>query len=302
MAVIISSIKYDYTELNFSKFRNPNGQEHDRFPTETETVNLADAGYVDSGYDKVYTQTFNSNLAAYKQAGVVTTGLSLSGTKLGTSFTGNALVGATIAFAFTEFNRADIIGSTLFFDFDRSFEANALLSVMKTTSTADDISFVSTLLANSDLILLSEFNDKARGYNGDDIMRGYAGADTLYGDAGVDKIMGGTGRDHLYGGIGADDFIFNRGDSGNSTTTRDVIYDFYAGSDDLDLSLIDANSKSTVDNKFDFGGTRAGANDVWFARSGGNVIVYGDTNGDARADFEIELRGVSNLSAGDFIL
>ena len=302
MTVIISALKYDYTQVNFSKFRNPDSQDHEVFPSETETVNLANSGYVDSGYDKIYTQTYNSNMISYKHVGATTSALSLSGTNLGFDFTGNSLSGTTTAFAFTEFNRADVIGSTLFFDFDRSFDANALLTVMKTTATSDDISFVSALLAQSDLILLSKYNDQARGYGGDDIMRGYAGVDTLYGDAGVDKIMGGTGRDHLYGGTGADDFVFNDGETGNLASTRDVIYDFSTRSDDLDLRLIDANSRRAGDQNFDFGGTRAGANDVWFARSGSNVIVYGDTNGDARADFAIELRGVSSLTAGDFLL
>ncbi len=302
MTVVVSTKKYDYTELNFSKFRSPSSQTSERFPTETESLDLADLGYRDSGYEKIYTETYNSNLVVEKQAGAFSTALILSGMDLGGSVTGNTLAGTSAGFSIFEYNREDLLGFTSFFDLDQPFSANALLTVMNTTSTADDISFVSTFLANSDLILLSRYNDKARGYNGDDVMRGYAGADTLYGDAGNDKIMGGTGRDYLYGGAGADDFIFKSGETGNSASTRDVIFDFSARSDDLDLSLIDANSKTTVDNKFAFGGTKAGSNDVWFARSGSSVIVYGDTNGDAKADFAIELRGVSSLSAGDFIL
>lgn len=302
MTVVVSTKKYDYTELNFSKFRNPSGQNYQTNPDGTETLDLAELGYRDSGYDKVYIETYNSNLRAHKDSGFITNELSLFGIDLGASVTGDTLAGTSAGFSFFEYNKADLTGLTAFFDLDQPFSANALLTVMKTTSTADDIAFVSTFLANSDLILLSRYNDKARGYNGDDVMRGYAGADTLYGDAGNDKIMGGAGRDYLYGGAGADDFIFKSGETGNSASTRDVIFDFSARSDDLDLSLIDANSKTTVDNKFDFGGTKAGSNDVWFARSGSNVIVYGDTNGDARADFAIELRGVSSLTAGDFIL
>lgn len=302
MTVVVSTKKYDYTELNFSKFRNPSSQHSERFPTETESLDLADLGYRDSGYEKIYTETYNSNLVAYIEAGAVTNSLTLSGINLGASVTGDTLAGTSAGYTFLEFKNEDLLGATSFFNLDRPFSANALLTVMKTTSTADDIAFASSLLANSDLILLSRYSDKARGYNGDDVMRGYAGADTLYGDAGNDKIMGGTGRDYLYGGAGADDFIFKSGETGNSTSTRDVIFDFSARSDDLDLSLIDANSKTTVDNKFAFGGTKAGSNDVWFARSGSSVIVYGDTNGDAKADFAIELRGVSSLTAGDFIL
>ena len=32
------------------------------------------------------------------------------------------------------------------------------------------------------------------------------------------------------------------------------------------------------------------------------TIIYGDVTGDARADFQIELRGLKNLTASDFFL
>ena len=183
-----------------------------------------------------------------------------------------------------------------------SLSARSILDAARTQSTTDDLALFKTSLQGNDTIIMSNFNDRMNGFSGNDTMQGNNGSDALYGDAGADKITGGTGRDHLYGGTGADDFVFNDGEMGNSASTRDVIYDFSTRSDDLDLRLIDANSRRAGDQNFDFGGTRAGANYVWFARSGNNVIVFGDTNGDARADFARELRGVSSLTAGDFLL
>ena len=183
-----------------------------------------------------------------------------------------------------------------------SMSAQTILNVVKTPGTSDDLALFSTALKGNDVVTLSQFDDRMNGFAGNDTMLGNGGRDTLYGDAGADRILGGAGRDHLHGGTGADDFVFNDGDTGNSASTRDVIFDFALRSDDLDLRLIDANSRRSGDQNFDFGGTRAGANDVWFARSGSNIIVYGDTNGDSKADFEIELRSISSLSAADFIL
>jgi Ca2+-binding RTX toxin-like protein len=174
-----------------------------------------------------------------------------------------------------------------------SLDARSFSNAYHTKSLADDLALLRSALSKSDQFYLSGSDDKANGFAGNDLM---------YGNNGNDWLQGGMGADRLYGGRGADDFVFNDGESGNSITTRDVIYDFSTGSDDLNLRLIDANSRSNPDDSFDFGGTRAGVNDVWFARSGSSVIVYGDTNGDARADFAIELRGVSSLTAGDFLL
>jgi Ca2+-binding RTX toxin-like protein len=174
-----------------------------------------------------------------------------------------------------------------------TINAQGIVSSVMSTSKTDDAAMFARLFAGADTFTLSSAAD---------VVLGFGGSDTIRGNGGADFISGGKGRDHLYGGSSADDFIFDDGDSGKTSTTRDIIYDFAKGSDDLDLRLIDANSRTTIDNRFDFGGTRAGANDVWFARSGSSVIVYGDTNGDAKADFAIELRGVSSLAVGDFIL
>ncbi len=174
-----------------------------------------------------------------------------------------------------------------------SMNPTQLLDAIETFTNADEINLVKAELSGADFFELSAFGDYAMGYGGADLLRGNEGDDSL---------RGGMGRDDLYGGNGADDFIFDDRETGKGATRRDVIYDFVAGSDDLDLRLIDANAARAGDQAFRFGGSTAGANQVWFVQSGGNVIVYGDTNGDRTADFEIELRGVASLAKGDFLL
>lgn len=79
---------------------------------------------------------------------------------------------------------------------------------------------------------------------GNDTLSGSFGNDTLRGDAGNDRIEGGRGADLLSGGAGHDVFLFRTlVDSTVSTSGRDTIIDFAAG-DRIDLSQIDASSKS----------------------------------------------------------
>ncbi|MFB9914048.1 beta strand repeat-containing protein, partial [Rhizobium paknamense] len=62
------------------------------------------------------------------------------------------------------------------------------------------------------------------------VLTGGIGNDTLYGLSGDDRLLGGAGSDALYGGEGSDVFVFTTGDG------NDTIYDFEAGSDQIDLS------------------------------------------------------------------
>jgi hypothetical protein len=98
-------------------------------------------------------------------------------------------------------------------------------------------------------------------------------------------------------------------DSGTGTT-RDKVYDFVTKIDKIDLSGIDANTVTkTGDQAFIFNIMTAKANSVWYkvadadgVTSTNDIIVYGDVNGDAKADFEIGLVGVTSIAASDFVL
>ncbi|PAX08173.1 M10 family metallopeptidase C-terminal domain-containing protein [Sphingomonas lenta] len=99
-------------------------------------------------------------------------------------------------------------------------------------------------------------DDKLLGGEGDDQLFGDAGADRLEGGAGADRLNGGDGLDLMIGGAGADLFV------GEITATKvvgkigavsvDMVADFEAGLDKLDLSGIDANALVDGDQAFSF--------------------------------------------------
>ncbi|UUX49740.1 hypothetical protein NUH88_20370 [Nisaea acidiphila] len=83
--------------------------------------------------------------------------------------------------------------------------------------------------AGSDVVIAGNGADTVIGFTGNDTIFGNAGSDSLFGDSGADYIAGGVDDDTLTGGGGADVFAFNTGDN------ADVITDFVAGTDRLDL-------------------------------------------------------------------
>ena len=131
----------------------------------------------------------------------------------------------------------------------------------------------------------------------------------------------------MTGGPGNDVFVFNSiydsapGQSGlvNANSygaaagqgKRDLITDFTHGQDKIDLSAMDSNIKVAGNQAFAWRGTGN------FTHSPGQLIerlynpagtafdktiIYGDVNGDMRADFQIELTGLKTITVSDFIL
>lgn len=150
-------------------------------------------------------------------------------------------------------------------------------------------------------------NDSLLGGIGNDTLWGGTGNDTLRGESGIDRLIGGAGSDFLAGGAGADRFVFtSKGDSGTTTLTRDTIADFKRSEGDkIDLSQIDARPSTWADDKFMFIGNghfTHKAGELRTQRSGSDLIVQGDMNGDGAADFSILVRNVAALGAIDFIL
>jgi len=150
-------------------------------------------------------------------------------------------------------------------------------------------------------------NDTLNGDAGNDILIGGLGSDTLSGGDGNDMLTGGVGNDLLTGGAGSDRFIFLTKDFvGVDQATPDEITDFVQADRDLiDLSAVDASSKTAGDQAFAFIGNAAFHNvagELRFEQSGGNTYVYGDTNGDGVSDFTILLDGLLSPTAKDFIL
>jgi Ca2+-binding RTX toxin-like protein len=147
-------------------------------------------------------------------------------------------------------------------------------------------------------------SDTISGNSGNDNLGGGSGADTISGGSGRDTILGGSGADTLSGGAGPDLFRFTVvGDSPNAS--RDHITDFQDGSDRIDLSAIDARSGTAGNQAFTFLGTSAftgTAGQLHYSHVGGNTVVSADINGDAVADFAVQLNGSHTLSGADFLL
>jgi Ca2+-binding RTX toxin-like protein len=155
-------------------------------------------------------------------------------------------------------------------------------------------------------------NNFVTGNAGVNVLSGGAGNDGLSGGSGNDTLIGGTGRDVLTGGAGRDVFDFNvLTETGKTAATRDFIADFTRGADRLDVSTLDANPKTPGNQAFNFVAAKAfsgvaGQLHYKHINPAGTVndrtIVEGDVNGDKIADFQIELKGIINLTAPDFIL
>jgi serralysin len=102
-----------------------------------------------------------------------------------------------------------------------------------------------------------------------------------------------------------DRFIFSTASDAGNGAEMDTIRDFVTGSDKVDLSMIDANAAVTGNQSFSAAlvtGFTGLAGQLMTARSGSDLIVSGDLNGDRVADFQIRLSDVSAITAGDFIL
>ena len=144
-----------------------------------------------------------------------------------------------------------------------------------------------------------------------DRIYGGSKANTLSGGGGKDMILGGTGADILTGGTGADTFVYKALSESTVLMTnpkdgRDTITDFKGSEfDKINLHKIDANSGVAGNQDFSFIGATGFSNhagELKYNVVADGVVVVGDVNGDAVADFAIHLTGISSLAAGDFIL
>ena len=154
------------------------------------------------------------------------------------------------------------------------------------------------------------------GLSGNDTLIGAGGHDTLIGGRGNDVIIGGAGQDVLTGddphvsGRSSDRFVF-RAVSDSTVNAMDVITDFHRSSrlgavrDIIDLREIDANSARVRDQAFSFIADnaftgRAGELRYWTTQD--TTYLEADVNGDGRADFAVQINGVHELAATDFLL
>lgn len=175
----------------------------------------------------------------------------------------------------------------------------------------------------NDTLLASANGASLNGGFGSDSLIGGAGADlldggllgdndTLRGNGGNDTLIGGIGRDLLVGGGGADRYVLNvYYESGTLAGNRDLILGFSRRQGDkIDLSAV-VVAGPVVDDAFvfigaaDFGNVAGQLRYERFNPAGtanGYTLVSGDINGDAVADFTIEVKGLISFLATDFLL
>lgn len=200
-----------------------------------------------------------------------------------------------------------------------------VVAAAKTPDMADDMALWARAFSGDDVLIGSGTADRLEGFDGNDqllagagndILEGGFGLDTLlggngndrlYGHADRDVLTGGRGADWLYGGGDADVFVFaSIKDSTTKSSGRDTIYDFSSKQQDkIELKAIDANSKKGGNQAFKFIDKQdfhKKAGELQWEKVKSGVYVYGDTNGDGKADFSIFLKGLTKVSKGDFFL
>ncbi|NKQ73824.1 calcium-binding protein, partial [Rhizobium ruizarguesonis] len=146
-----------------------------------------------------------------------------------------------------------------------------------------------------------------------DVLTGDSGRNVLHGGAGADVITGGAGKDIMTGGASSDTFVFKTPTETGSGWNRDVITDFQHGIDKIDLSAIDANGSAAGNGTFHFqaqenalfdhkAGALAWHYDDHAGSASDATVIQADMNGDGIHDFEVQLKGLVHLGAGDFLL
>ena len=129
----------------------------------------------------------------------------------------------------------------------------------------------------------------------------------IKGNSAANVIIGGGRADTLTGGGGADTFKY-RALSDSVKGSVDVITDFSGQGgqgDKIDLSAIDANSKTATNDAFKLvSGFTGQPGQLYSSYDAGAGVtnVYVDVNGDKIADMIIRFTGDLTMTAGDFIL
>jgi Ca2+-binding RTX toxin-like protein len=206
-------------------------------------------------------------------------------------------------------------------EFDAGTRKGVIVNLSNTGISADIGSGLVNVLARTSLdsfgstdtfssvenIMGTRYADHIVGNGQANLLSGSAGNDVLSGLGGSDTLVGGLGRDLMTGGYGIDIFRFNTAnDSGSAANSRDVISDFTHLVDEFDLKNIDASSKAAGNNAFKWigsSGFHGIAGELHFRFVGtSTTLIEGDRNGDARADFVIELANRTSISLADVIL
>jgi Ca2+-binding RTX toxin-like protein len=164
---------------------------------------------------------------------------------------------------------------------------------------------------------LGEGNDVYDGRTGHHtvgLITGGSGNDKIFAGIEADSIRGGDGVDRMIGGAGPDTFYFSFvTESGTTSSTRDIIKDFVHGTDKLELSFIDSVTGG-FDGAFVFDAAKGTASSAvatghvaWYWENNAGTakdrtIIKMNVDADSAVESTIALKGLINLTAGDFVL
>jgi Ca2+-binding RTX toxin-like protein len=146
-------------------------------------------------------------------------------------------------------------------------------------------------------LLGSSYSDRLEGGRGADRLNGGAGGD--------DRLYGAGGADMLYGGSGADTFIY-KNHMESTVAGPDLILGFsFSQRDRLDLKAVDANTKIAGNQTFAFIGAKEfsqKSGELRYLNKDGDTFLYGDVNGDGKADFSVRFDSTIKFQSSDFLL
>jgi hypothetical protein len=136
------------------------------------------------------------------------------------------------------------------------------------------------------------------GRQGNDVLIGDLGNDRIRGGVGDDLLLGGAGADSLRGGPGSDRYGFEQA-SDSTPGLRDNVH--VGQRDRFDLSAMDANSNLDGKQTFQF------INNAVFSGVAGELrasrsVLQADLNGDAVADFSVQLLSGIKLNSTNLML
>ena len=132
---------------------------------------------------------------------------------------------------------------------------------------------------------------------------GLGGNDTVNGTGMTGKLwfVGGPGADTMTGGTGVNDYLYGSV-SDSTAAAMDIITNFHAATDLIDLTGIDAAKLTFVGN---FSGSRLAADSIGYKVSQGHTYIYVNTTGAqetlSATNMKIELAGSIALTSKNFL-
>lgn len=175
-----------------------------------------------------------------------------------------------------------------------TFAANASMVMADGSVAAGETLTITTAAAGSSIVDKHERDGILHLIGGTGVDGFYAGwgNDTLEGGDGNDSLYGNRGADELSGGTGADEFVYTKA-AQSVRGGADLITDL-DNSDTINLSSIDADTTQKDQQHFTLVESfshHAGELTFGYDAETGYTRLAGDLDGDAKADFVVQIAG-----------